>query len=85
MYLVETVMEWKSLNENAKILDIIIFIIGCVVSVFIHVPWYVGGMVAINIYSGIITIVGIISMFMFFSSNGMYTLNHCERNLTEHK
>lgn len=66
LYFIETIIEWKNLNVNAKTLDMIIFVVGCVVSIFISLPWYIGGMVAINIYSAIVTILGIFPILVFF-------------------
>ena len=59
LYVVETFMTSEELNGAAKLLDFIIFGIGCVVAAFIKVPWYVGGMLAINIYSAITILLGI--------------------------
>lgn len=59
-------MEWNSLNTNAKSLDVVIFIIGCVVSFFVSAPWYVCGMVAINIYNALMSALGVIPMIAFF-------------------
>lgn len=54
-YIIETVIERKKLNAGSKIIDVIIFVIGLVVALFIDEPLYVGGMVALNIYSAIMT------------------------------
>lgn len=67
LYIIETAMEWRELNANAKKLDIVIFVIGCIVAaIFTPAPWYVGGMVAIAIYSLITGVVGLVSMLKFF-------------------
>ena len=67
MYIIETAMEWEALNSNAKALDIVIFAVGSIVSViFTSVPWYVGGMVAIAIYSLIMGVIGLIGILKFF-------------------
>ena len=62
-YLIETYIERESLEKNAKILDIVIFIIGCVVGLFLKTPFYVCGLIAINIYS---LLVGILSIGVLF-------------------
>lgn len=59
LYLIETIMQLRELNQNAIAFEVIIALIGCLVSSFFHVPFYVGGMVAINLYSAIITLFGI--------------------------
>lgn len=56
LYLVETLMEWKNLNINAKKLDLFIFALGSVVSLFTNLPFYIGGMLAINFYSALMTL-----------------------------
>ena len=56
LYLVETLMEWKNLNMNAKKLDLFIFAVGSVVALFINLPFYIGGMLAINFYSAVMTL-----------------------------
>ena len=67
LYIIETLLEWRELNTNAKKLDIVIFVIGCVVAASLTLaPWYVGGMVAIAIYSLIVGAIGMISMLKFF-------------------
>ncbi|MBR2999630.1 MAG: hypothetical protein IKF39_01415 [Oscillospiraceae bacterium] len=62
LYIIETVMESKKLNQGALALDIIVAIIGCIVGLFIKTPWYVSGMLAINIYSAVISLLGVPSM-----------------------
>lgn len=63
LYIVETIIEWRNLNSNAKILDIVIFAIGSIVAVsFTSAQWYIGGMVAIAIYNLIISIIGFVTM-----------------------
>ena len=60
LYLVETVLEWKNLNSSAKVLDVVIFGIGSIIAIaFTATPWYVGGMIAISIYSLILGVLGI--------------------------
>ena len=56
LYLVETLMEWKNLNMNAKKLDLFIFALGSVVALFTNLPFYIGGMLAINFYSALMTL-----------------------------
>lgn len=63
LYIVETLLEWKSLNANAKKLDIFIFAVGSVVALFINIPFYVGGMLAINFYSAFMTLISLPGLF----------------------
>lgn len=64
LYIVETVIEWQSLNSNAKKVDVAVFIIGALIAAFAtEAPWYVGGMIAIAIYSLIISIFSIAQLF----------------------
>ena len=65
-YLVETFLERKSLNDGAKTLDFIIFGIGCVVALIVKVPFYVGGMVAINCYSALFSVFTLIMYIKIF-------------------
>jgi hypothetical protein len=55
-YIIETIIEWKNLNDGAKLLDILIFGIGAIIGLFAKIPFYVGGMIAINIFS-LVTII----------------------------
>lgn len=67
LYVIETAIEWHELNVNSKKLDIVIFIIGCAVAaIFTSAPWYVGGMIAIAIYSLIMGVLGLASILKFF-------------------
>lgn len=56
LYVVETLLEWKNLNMNAKKLDLFIFAGGSVVALFTNLPFYIGGMLAINFYSALMTL-----------------------------
>ena len=71
LYLVETLLEWKNLNMNAKILDLFIFAVGAIVALFVHLPFYIGGMLAINFYSAVMTLLAlpdlIAQIALFFS------------------
>lgn len=73
--IIETLLEWKSLNVNAKKLELRIFIIGCIIGVFLDIPFYVGGMLAINFYFALVsvltlpTLVSEIVMFIKFFRN----------------
>jgi|GEM_PF-4378024 len=63
LHLVETLIEFKQLTASAKMMDIVIFAIGCIVALFIaSIPWYVGGILAIAIYSLITSIIGLIML-----------------------
>lgn len=69
LYFVETLMEWKNLNMNAKILDLFIFAIGSVVALFFNLPFYIGGMLAINFFSALLALFalpGIIAQIALF-------------------
>lgn len=70
LYVIETILEWKDLNAGAKGLDVVIFVVGCLVSLFIKTPFYIGGMVAINCFSALMSLLGlptyINEMRMFF-------------------
>ena len=67
MYIIETIMEWNSLNTNAKMMDIVIFVIGSIIAIiFTSAPWYVGGMVAVAIYGAIMSMCGLILTLRFF-------------------
>ena len=59
LYVIETIIEWRNLNTGAKIVDIIIFIIGSIVALLIETPFYIGGMIAIAIYSGIMALLSL--------------------------
>ena len=59
-YVVESLIEWKKLNTNAKLLDLFVIIIGCVIALALKTPFYIGGMLAINIYSGITVILSLL-------------------------
>ena len=59
LYLVETLIEWKNLNMNAKKLDLFIFVLGSVVALFTNLPFYIGGMLAINFYSALMTLIAL--------------------------
>lgn len=61
LYVIETIIEWRNLNTGAKFTDIIIFIIGSIVALFIETPFYIGGMIAIALYSGVMAL---FSLFM---------------------
>lgn len=65
--IIETIIEWKQLNANAKKLEIGVFIVGSVIALaFTSVPWYIGGMLAIAIYGGAAAIIGLFSIIRFF-------------------
>lgn len=59
LYFIETFIERKNLNQNAKKLDIIIIVIGCIVGLISGTPFYIPGMLAINFYSAIMSIIGV--------------------------
>lgn len=72
LYLVETLLEWKELNANAKKLDVILFVIGSIVALFIGQPFYIGGMLVLNFHSAIMILISLpliikqITMFIAF-------------------
>ena len=59
LYIIETLVEWKELNAGAKIVDIIIFAIGSIIAIIIKTPFYIGGMIAINCYSAIMSLLSV--------------------------
>lgn len=68
-YVIETIIEWKDLNAGAKMFEIIIFAIGCIVGLFISVPFWVCGLLAISMYSlliGIISLPAMLSQIKLF-------------------
>ena len=66
LHIVETLIEWKRLYVNAKMLYLFLFAIGCIVALFLSIPWYVGGMLAIAIYGLIIGIASLLLSIHFF-------------------
>ena len=57
-YVIETIIEWTDLNRGAKAIDVVVFGIGCIVGAFIQsVPFYIVGLIAINIWSIIISLI----------------------------
>lgn len=67
LYLVETILEWNNLNANAKMLDVVIIALGCLIGPLItNTPWYVCGLLAINFYSALVNIPGIIIVVVSF-------------------
>ena len=68
-YIIETILEWKKLNSAAKMNDLIVFCIGCLVSILIKTPFYIGGMIAINCYSAIMCLLALpmyIKLYLIF-------------------
>ena len=59
LYIVETIIEWKNLNQGARVIDVVIFVIGAIIALIVKTPFYIGGMIALNIYSGITTLFSI--------------------------
>lgn len=59
LLVLETLLEWKELNTNAKRLELIIFIIGCLSILFIDLPFYIGGMLALNFYAALLTVMSL--------------------------
>ena len=63
-YIIETIMEKEELNSSAKLLDIVILAIGCIVGLFVKsVPFYVMGLIFINIYSLLMGVLGLPTLF----------------------
>ena len=69
LYLIETIMEWNELNPSAKMTDLVMFGLGCLVSLFAPLPWYICGLLAINIY-GLVT--GLGSLIMMIAAGRRY-------------
>lgn len=68
-YVIETIIEWRQLNAGAKTLDILIFGIGAFISLFLKTPFYICGLLALNIYSALVHALGLpsyIKMTKFF-------------------
>ena len=67
LYVVETILQWKSLNNNSKSQFLYSFIIGSIVGIFVPTPWYICGMIGMCIWSSFevlfILIMGIIALF----------------------
>ena len=61
-YVIETIIEWKSLNAQAKTMDVIVFAVGSIVGLIIKVPFWICGLVALSIYSLIIGLISLPSM-----------------------
>ena len=53
---IETLIEWKNLNKK---LDLFVFALGSVVALFTNIPFYIGGMLAINFYSALMTLIAL--------------------------
>lgn len=67
LYAIETVLEWKDLNANAKKMDVLVFFIGCLIGwLCSSAPWYVGGLIALCGYSAIMGLIGFVNMLLIF-------------------
>lgn len=65
-YAIETILKWNDLNRNAKKIDVLIIIAGCLIGPSISsVPWYACGLLAINFYSALIHIGS--ALFLIFA------------------
>lgn len=65
LYGIETIMERDKLTIQAKVLDFLIFVVGAIVGLVIKQPFYITGLIALNIYSGLMGIFGIIGALAF--------------------
>lgn len=62
-YIIETIMEKDSLNNSAIITDIFVFGIGCLIGLFVKsVPFYIMGLMFINLYSLLMGILGVVAL-----------------------
>ena len=62
-YIIETIMEKGSLNNSAIITDIFVFGIGCLIGLFVKsVPFYIMGLMFINLYSLLMGILGVVAL-----------------------
>lgn len=62
-YIIETIMEKDNLNTGAILVDIFIFGIGCLIGLFVKsVPFYIMGLMFINLYSLLMGILGVVSL-----------------------
>lgn len=67
LYLIETAMEWRDLNLNAKLTDVLVFALGVGIGLFVKsVPWYICGMIALNIYGLFCLGFGLVAKIIFF-------------------
>ena len=63
-YIIETLLEWKSLNTGAKCVDVFIFGIGALIALFVKAPFYIGGMIALNCYSAFVSVISLPGLIM---------------------
>lgn len=59
MYLMELGIEWKRLNAGAKFVDGLIFVVGSIVSVFLGKAFYIGGIIALEVYSLVVSVISL--------------------------
>jgi len=68
-YIIETILEEENLTPKARQDVFVAFGIGALISVFRKVnPWYLGGMIGVNVWGGLLTIYGIIFYITLFTS-----------------
>lgn len=66
-FAIETILEEDSLNGLAKVDTLVAFGVGAAISLIRKItPWYVGGLLGINIWSAILLI---LSLFMLMHSH----------------
>lgn len=63
-YLIYLIAQWRNLNSNAKGLEVFIFIVGSIVFLIRHKPFWIGGLVALNIYSLIMSVITVIVLIL---------------------
>lgn len=68
IYVIDTILRWQDLNAGAKLLDWSIFAVGCIVASFLKIPFYIGGMFAINCYSFLLSIPEMLLFISFLKS-----------------
>ncbi len=59
MYLMKLGIEWKRLNAGAKLVDGLIFVVGSIVSVFLGKAFYIGGIIALEVYSLVVSVISL--------------------------
>ena len=64
LYLLEDIIHAQYLTPVAKLLDPIAFGIGCLVGIFVPLPWYICGMLGLNIFGAIAFIGGTIMILV---------------------
>ncbi len=59
IYVIDVAFQIRNMNAGAIVIEFVIFFIGSIIGVFIHIPFYITGMIALAIYGLIITLITI--------------------------